>query len=106
MNGGFYRLLLDDGACLLRDAMLAGARDDFEKAPALRRREWTRFLDKDRVADMSEVELVVGFELGRQADNPLVEGVARQALHGHDDRLVHLVAHDAADLCLPLAVHL
>ena len=42
----------------------------------------------------------------RQADDPLVERVARQALDGHDDRLVHLVADDAADLGLPLALHL
>ena len=41
----------------------------------------------------------------RQADDALVERVARQALDGHDDRLVHLVADDAADLRLPLALH-
>ena len=49
--------------------------------------------------------LVVGLELRAQADDPLVEPVARQALDGHDDRLVHPVADDATDLGLPLALH-
>src|SRR3954451_13925071 len=39
-------------------------------------------------------------ELGRQANDALVQRVARQALDRDDDRLVHLVGHDAPDLLL------
>src|SRR4051812_28272656 len=39
-------------------------------------------------------------ELGRQANDALVQRVARQALDRDDDRLVHLVGHDSPDLLL------
>ena len=40
-----------------------------------------------------------------QADDALVQRVPRQTLDRHDDRLVHLVGHDAADLFLAHGAH-
>ena len=84
--------------------MLAGTRHDLDEAPALRRRQRPRLLDEDGVADVRVVRLVMGLELGRQADDALVQPVAGQALDGHDDRLVHLVADHAPDLRLALCL--
>src|SRR5439155_6140580 len=72
--------------------------------PALRRRQRPRFLDPHGVADVRVVGLVVGLELGGQADDALVQPVAREPFDGHDDRLVHPVAHHAPDLGLALAL--
>src|SRR5688500_10561612 len=83
--------------------LIAGPRDDLDEAPALRRRQRARLLDEDGVAGPRLVVLVVGLELGAQADDALIERVALQALDGDDDRLVHLVADDASDLLLALA---
>src|SRR5438105_174979 len=79
---------------------LAGTGNDLDHAPALRRRQRTRLDDAHGVTDAGLVVLVVRLELGRQTDDALVERMARQALDGHDDRLVHLVRHDPADLLL------
>ena len=52
------------------------------------------------------VGLIVGLELGRQADDPLLQPVAGQALDGHAIKcFAHLVADHAADLRLPLCLH-
>ena len=109
VGGGVDRLgdlgLLGDHVARAAVAVLAGAGHDRHETPALRRRERPRLLDEDGVADVGVVLLVVGLELRRQADDPLVDRVAGEALDGHDDRLVHLVAHDAADLRLALGLH-
>src|SRR5688500_4109938 len=79
---------------------LACARDDLDHAPALGGAQGARLDDAHRVTDARLVVLVVRLELGREANHALVERVARQALDRYDDRLVHLVRHDPADLCL------
>ena len=89
-----------------RAAVLAGALDDLDQ----RASAWS-----PTAAAISSIRTVSptwasfssswALNLRRQADDALVERVARQALDGHDDRLVHLVADDAADLRLPLALH-
>src|SRR6478736_6454099 len=55
----------------------------------LRRPRRPGLLDEHGVPDVGLVGLVVGLELGGQADDPLVQPVACQAFDGHDDRLVH-----------------
>jgi hypothetical protein len=108
VGGGVDRLgdlgLLGDHVAGAAVAVRAGSGHDRDKTPPLRRRERPRLLDEDRVARMGVVLLVVGLELRRQADDQLVDRVAGEALDGHDDRLVHLVAHDAADLRLALGL--
>ena len=100
---GGLGLLGDD---VRSQAVVAGPGEDADEAPALRRRERPGLLDEDRVAGVGVVRLVVGLELGREADDPLVEPVAGEPLDGHDDRLVHPVADDATDLRLALGMHL
>src|SRR5512133_94386 len=84
-------------------AVVIGSLDDLDEAPALGRRKRPRLLDENGVPDVGLVGLVMGLELRGQADDALVEAVAREPLDGHDDRLVHLVAHHAPDLGLALA---
>ena len=66
MGGGVDRLgglgLLGDDR-LARQAVVAGALDDRDKPPPLRRRERPRFLDEDGVADVRLVRLVVRLNL-------------------------------------------
>ena len=81
---------------------LAGAGHDLDHAPALGGRQRPRLLDAHGVADARLVALVVRLELRGQADDALVERMAREALDRDDDRLVHLVGDDAADLGLAL----
>ena len=73
-------------------------------------RQRPRLHDAHGVTDARLVALVVRLELGGQADDALVERVAREPLDGDDDRLVHLVGHHAADLglahCGPLGARL
>jgi hypothetical protein len=99
---GGLRLLGHDGLCC---TLLARTGEDGHQAPALGGGERTRLLDEDRVADLRLVGLVVGRELGRGLHDALVQAVTRQALDRDDDRLVRLVADDAADLGLPLSLH-
>src|SRR5512135_1574337 len=88
------------GTELADGTVLTGPGEDADEPPALGRRERPRLLDEDRVADLSRVLLVMRLELRGQADDALVEPVTGEALDGHDDRLVHLVAHDATGLRL------
>ena len=71
---------LDDRLTREAVAMLACTRQHADEAPALRRREGPRLLDLDGIADSGVVRLVVGLELRGQADHPLVQPVAGQAL--------------------------
>src|SRR5688500_11118901 len=54
--------------------------------------------DHDDVADLATVLLVMRLELRGAADVPAVQPMLAHRLHGHDDRLLHLVADDAPHL--------
>src|SRR3954464_7026021 len=70
--------------------------EDLHHAPALGRAQRTGLHDQDAVSDATVVLLVVGLQLARTAHDLAVEGVLDPVLDGHDDGLVHLVAHDQA----------
>ena len=102
MNGLVGRLVLDHR---LGRSAFTGSGDEAHEAPPLGSGKRPRLFDQDCVADVGLVGFVVRLELRCQADDPLVQGMPRLALDGDDDRLVHLVADDAADHGLPLALH-
>src|SRR5688500_17029394 len=73
-----------------------GAFEDLHDAPALGGRQRTGLHDQDAVTDAAVVLLVVRLQPRRLPHDLAVEGVLDAILHGHDHRLVHLVAdHDA-----------
>src|SRR5689334_5658566 len=76
--------------------LLLGLLEHGHDAPALRGRQRTGLHDLDPVADAALVGLVVGLQLHGPAHDLAVERVLHAVLDGHDDGLVHLVAHHEA----------
>src|SRR5436190_7592701 len=69
---------------------------DLEQDPALELAQRATFLDKDLVADLGHLLLVVSIELGGLAHDFLKLQMGNAALHLDDDGLRHLVRdHDA-----------
>src|ERR1700730_4058344 len=66
---------------------------DLTDAPPLLLRHRARLLDQDPVTDLGRVRLVVGLEPLRSGDDPLVPGVAKDALEHDHARLWHRVGH-------------
>src|SRR5215475_10485215 len=72
---------------------LLRALENLHDPPALRGRQRTGLHQEDPVADAALVLLVVRLELARSPHDLAVERVLDPILDGHDDGLVHLVAH-------------
>src|SRR5687767_7950536 len=77
-------------------AGLRRALDDLEQAPGLALGQRAARADRHGVAFAALVALVVGEQLGAPAHELAVRRVLHQALDHHRDRLVGLVARDAA----------
>src|SRR5688500_9063776 len=73
-----------------------GLLEDLDQAPALGGGQRAGLHDQDPVADAALVGLVVRLQARRLAHDLAVERVLHAVLDGHDDGLVHLVAHDEA----------
>src|SRR5690348_76583 len=82
---------------------LHGLAKNLDQPPALVFAEWARLLNAHSVADVGGVMLVMRLELGGVLVGALVERVALERLDGDDNRLLHLVAGNAADLLLAAA---
>src|SRR5205823_2736627 len=93
---GLLEELLDVGGTRCRGARLAGAREDLDHLPVLRRAERAALLDAHEVTGLHVAGGVVGRVLLAQADDLLVERVLAHALddHRHGVRLLRR-AHDA-----------
>src|SRR6266850_8467205 len=76
---------------------------DLLEHPALVPRQRPRLLDPHAVPDLAGVALVVRHEAGPAPQVLAIHRIHHQALDLHDDRLVHLVAHDHALLLLTVA---
>src|SRR5215208_2016618 len=96
MSQTFSRLTSHDSRLYL-DAALQDLADD----PALVGRERSRLFDADGIARLALVVLVVRHELARLRDPLVIQAVTAHVVDGHDDRLIHLVADDLADLLRP-----
>jgi len=97
------RLVLGHG---IGQSAFSGSGDDADEAPPLGSGKAAATLRSGRcrptrasLASSCALNLVV------KRMTRLVQGMPRHALDGDDDRLVHLVADDTADLGLPLALH-
>src|SRR6266542_2771119 len=88
---------------IMRSSSALRLGEDLAQSPALAPRERPRLLDAHAVAHLRGSLLVVGHEAARPLDRPLVARLLDAALHLDDDRLLHPVRDDAADLGLPLA---
>src|SRR6218665_244403 len=82
---------------------LLGLLDDVNETPPLSCRQRPGLGDDDKVTDSGGVELVVSLDLGCAAQNLAVEGVLDPIFDLHDDRLLHLVAHNVAATSLAVA---
>src|SRR6218665_1119116 len=82
---------------------LLGLLDDINETPPLGCRQRTGLGDDDKVTDSGGVELVMSLHLGCAAQNLAVEGVLDPVFDLHDDRLLHLVAHNVAATSLAVA---
>src|ERR1700722_12092891 len=76
--------------------ILLRALHDLEETPTLVFADRTGLHDSNDVADLGVVGLVMRLEAHRLADDFLVGRMGNARLGHHDDRLVHLVARDAA----------
>src|SRR5262245_13043082 len=77
--------------------LLDRSRDELDDLPPLVLRDRAVLHDLDAVADLELVLLVVRLVSVAVAHVLLVDGVARATDDLDDDRLVHLVGHDAAE---------
>src|SRR5687768_9971623 len=91
-------LLLDVGDQRSGRTGLAGAGDDLDDAPALRRAERAALLDAHEVARKDVAVLAVRREALPDAERLAVQRVLAHALDLDDDRLRHLRGDDHADL--------
>src|SRR6187200_3328626 len=85
-----------DSCWIIVSGLLLRLLEDLHHAPALGRAQRAGLHDQDAVSDATVVLLVVGLQLARTAQDLPVEGVLDPVLDGHDNGLVHLVAHDKA----------
>src|SRR5438445_7617664 len=76
--------------------LLRGARNDFDYAPVFGLRQRAAFSNAHHVTFLALAVLVMRVHLGRTADDLAVQRMLHLALEQHGDRLLHLVAHDAA----------
>src|SRR5690606_28382860 len=77
-------------------AALLGLLEDLHDAPPLGRGQRPGLHQPDAVTHAGGVVAVMGLQLAGPPDDLAVERVLETVFDSHDDRLVHLVAHDVA----------
>src|SRR5256885_2623762 len=86
---------------IMNGSRLPGALDELQESPALVLGHGPGLHEANHVTDLALVLLVVDLELLPPPHVAAHGGVLHEALDGHDDRLVHAIAHHLAGAGLP-----